>query len=342
MPQYRGSSGGGQDYALALRGDLGGGDVRDIEAGLAELRRRGLVDLERAAVAGASYGGYLVNWMLATTDHFRAGISIAGIFDLAQDYATSAYSSWEEHYLGGAPWQQAALYQQRSPLYRADGITAPILILHGWEDDNTYFTNAKALHRALVALGRTTELVLYPREGHGLAEPRHRLDALLRIEEWLARHVLGVAGPHVPGREVAGDPVTLLPLGHRLREEYAGVRPPEGKIFLEISLQIAAREPGPEFLRLVPSGGGSDIVLVDEKGALLRPIGVPLEVQGASVLFWGRGALEAWAGEQHQPPVLPVSVVFEIPEENHRWQLKVSDLPAIPLEIHGAPDEDGG
>lgn len=341
LPQFRGSSGGSQEYALASRGDLGGADARDVLAGLDHLAGQGWVDGSRAAVGGASYGGYLVNWLLATTDRFRTGISVAGIFDLAQDYATSSYSSWEEHYLGGRPWEKPDLYRERSPLFRADQITAPVLILHGWEDDNTFFTNGKALHRSLTALGRESELVLYPREGHGLSEPHHRHDAATRIGEWLERHVRGGTAPHVAGKVIEHDPVRLLPLGVHVRRDYAGVRPPEGRVFLEIGLQIAAREGGPEFLRLVPSGSSADVVLIDQQGGIIRPIGVPLEVHGQSVLFWGRGAMEAWVGEEGQPPVLPVNVVFEVPAELHEYQLRVSDLPPVLIEVRADEEETG-
>jgi len=338
LPNYRGSSGYGEAYSLANRGDLGGADARDVLAGIAEVGARGLADTTRTAVAGASYGGYLVNWLLATTDTFRAGISIAGIFDLAQDWAGSNYCSWEVHYLGGRPWEQPDLYRDRSPLLRADRITAPVLVLHGLEDDNTLFTNGKALHRALVSLGRTCELVLYPREGHGIFEPAHRLDAHLRIVEWIERHVTGREAVHVPGRHVERDGLRLVPLGHQVREEYSGVRPPEGRLFLEVGLLLRGLDPSIDTLRVRPSGPAADLLLEDEHGGVHRPVGVPVEVHGQAVLFTSRGALEAWTGDDERPASLPFQAVFEVPAEPAVYRLRVFDLPPVVLEV--SPPED--
>ncbi len=338
LPQYRGSSGQAEAYTLAIREDLGGADARDILSGLQHLGREGLVDLERAAVAGASYGGYLTNWLLATSDRFKAGVSIAGIFDLAQDYSSSEYSSWEEHYLGGRPWDKPELYHERSPLTHAASIEAPMLILQGLEDDNTVFTNSKGLYRALIAMKKTVELVLYPREGHGLSEPAHRLDAITRMVDWLGRHVLGETGTHLDGRVIDDGVVRLVPLGHQVKREISGVRPIEGRVFLEVSVLIEAKEGGLEFLRLVPCGPSSDLVLVDPAGDVHRPMGLPLDVHGQQVLFSGRGALEAWMGEEGEPPSLPATVVFEVPQEWQVYQLRVSDLPPVLLDVRPDPE----
>lgn len=339
LPQYRGTSGYSEPYQLAIKGDLGGADARDILAGLDHIGRLGLVDLGRAVVAGASYGGYLTNWLLAKTDRFRAGASLAGIFDLGQDFSTSEYASWELHYLGGPPWEKPDLYRERSPLTYAASIHAPLLILHGLEDDNTFFTNGKALYRALSTLGRTVEFVVYPREGHGISEPAHRLDQCHRILEWFGRHALGGATPRLVGREVKNGVVKLTLLGRQTRREYNGVRPPEGRTFFEVSVLLSAMENGPEFIRLLPAGPGSDLVLMDERGDLLRPIGVPVEVHGQSVLFNGAGVVEAWRGDDGRPPALPVTVVFDAPDEIATYRLRVLDLPPVLLQVP-PPDED--
>ena len=338
MPQYRGSSGYGQDYSLALRGDLAGGDVRDILAGLDRVAAEGLVDPARAAVGGASYGGYLTNWMIATTDRFKAGVSVAGIFDLAQDYSTSEYANWEVHYLGGRPWEQPELYRARSPLAHAAGIAAPILIVHGSDDDTTLVTNGRALFRAMQSLGKTVEMVVYPREGHGIFEPTHRLDAHQRAAGWLDQHVLGRAPLHVAGRRVALEGIELLPLAHATRKDYAGVRPPPGRAFLEVALLLKDTRTGGDALRLGAAGPGADVVLVDEAGTLFRPIGVPLEVHGQPVLLRGRGVVESWPSEDGRPSALPLAAVFEIPAGPGLYRLQVAGMPPVLLDV--APPED--
>jgi dipeptidyl aminopeptidase/acylaminoacyl peptidase len=340
LPQYRGSSGYAENYQLAIRNDLGGAESRDILAGVDEVARRGLADASRAALAGASYGGYLTNWLLATTDRFKAGVSMAGIFDLGQDFSTSEYGSWETHYLGGTPWDKPQLYRERSPLTHAASITAPLLILHGLEDDNTVVTNAKGLYRALLTLGRTVEFVVYPREGHGLSEPAHRLDECQRTIEWLARHVLGGATPRLAGREVAAGGLTLTLLGHVARREFNGVRPAHGRVFAEVTALVQAAEQGPDALRLVTAGPRSDIVLVDGHGGLFRPVGVPIEVHGHPLLLLGGGTVEARRGEDQRPPTLPVAAVFELPDEAATYRLRVFDLPPVLVQLE-PPDDDG-
>ncbi len=302
LPQYRGSSGYAEAYQLAIRHDLGGAEARDVLAGVDEVARLGLADASRAAVAGASYGGYLTNWLLATTERFKAGVSMAGIFDLGQDFSTSEYGCWETHYLGGTPWEKPQLYRERSPLTHAASITAPLLILHGLDDDNTVVTNAKGLYRALLTLGRTVEFVVYPREGHGLSEPAHRLDECQRTLEWVERHVLGGAVPRLAGREVGANGLTLALLGQAARREFNGLRPAHGRVFAEVTALVQAQEGGPDLLRLVTSGPRSDVVLVDGHGGLFRPIGVPIEVHGQQQLLLGGGTLEARRGEDHRPP----------------------------------------
>ncbi len=276
--------------------------------------------------------------MIATTDRFRAGVSVAGIFDLAQDYSTSEYANWEVHYLGGRPWEQPELYRARSPLAHAAGIVAPILIVHGSDDDTTLVTNGRALFRAMQSLGKTVEMVVYPREGHGIFEPTHRLDAHQRAAGWLDQHVLGRAPLHVAGRRVALEGIELLPLAHATRKDYAGVRPPPGRAFLEVALLLKDTRTGGDALRLGAAGPGADVVLVDEAGTLFRPIGVPLEVHGQPVLLRGRGVVESWPSEDGRPSALPLAAVFEIPAGPGLFRLQVAGMPPVLLDV--APPED--
>lgn len=338
-PQYRGSSGYGAAYARASRGDLGGADARDILAGIDALIAAGKIDPARLAIGGASYGGYLTNWLLATTSRFRAGISMMGIFDFGHDWAGSEFESWEEHYFGGRPWEQPERYRERSPMSRVASIEAPLLILHGTDDDNTPLANSRALHRALVGLGRETQLVIYPREGHGLAEPAHRLDCFRRIRAWLQQHVGAASSTWVEGEQRRGEQVTLTLLGNQPRRDYAGLRPQERRGYVEIAFLIRADEDGPTSLRLTPAGPDADVMLVDRDGARFRPIGVPLDVHGQLVLFDGRGHLEAGIGEDDRPPTLPVACVFEVPDQPAVYELHVAGFTPITLELDPHPDE---
>ncbi|GAB4224730.1 MAG: hypothetical protein Kow0062_26830 [Acidobacteriota bacterium] len=345
VPQYRGSSGHDERYSRALAGDIGGGDVRDILAGLDRLVADGLVDAERVAVGGASYGAYLTNWLLATTDRFRAGISIAGIYDLAQDYGTSDAFAWEVHYLGGPPWEKPELYRERSVLTHVAGLEAPLLLLHGIEDDNTYLTNAKALYRALTALDRTVQFVGYPREGHGLHEPPHLVDAFRRSLSWLERHVLGRDGRFVDGTPLEQDGLRVVPLGWQTPRDLAGVEPPEGSVWLEVSFVLEATDDGPPVLSLVASGPSADVALVDEHADVYRPLGVAHDVHGQlALLRVAGGRLEAVRGPQGQPPSLAATLVFQVPDRPATWRVSIAGAPGYLLDVDpgAAPERPDG
>ena len=99
-PNFRGSEGYGNEFAIANRRDLGGGDFADIMAGVDWCIAQGIADPEKLGVMGGSYGGYMTNWAIGHTDRFKAAVSMFGIFHLQTDYSNSELSRWENDYLG--------------------------------------------------------------------------------------------------------------------------------------------------------------------------------------------------------------------------------------------------
>ncbi|GGI98840.1 putative peptidase YuxL [Alicyclobacillus cellulosilyticus] len=187
-PNYRGGVGYGQAFISASRFDLGGGDYRDIMAGLDALLATGRFDPGRLGITGASYGGYMTNWIISQDSRFRAAVSEFGIWNLFTDFGCSTTRGWEVMYLGRY-WENEALYWQRSPARYVARIVTPVLIIHGDADDNTFIANAKEMYNALLEAGKTVEFIHYPREGHGIEEPRHREDELRRIARWFQHHI---------------------------------------------------------------------------------------------------------------------------------------------------------
>ncbi|MDZ7372994.1 MAG: S9 family peptidase [candidate division KSB1 bacterium] len=184
-PNPRGSSGYGDRFGQANRYDLGGGDFRDILAGVDQVVRLGVADSNRLGVMGGSYGGYMTNWIISQTDRFRAAVSMYGIFSLLTDWSNSVQPSWEKMYLGSYYWEDLQPYLERSPAFHVQKIRTPVLILHGEEDDLTAVANSREMYQALRVLGRTVKFVVYPREGHGIdREPNHLRDRTQRILEW--------------------------------------------------------------------------------------------------------------------------------------------------------------
>ncbi len=189
MPNYRGSKGYGEAFGQALRGDPGRLELEDIHTGLDSLIARGLADPDRLGILGWSYGGYLVNMAIATSQRFRAAVSMYGMSSLENDFYFGESPSYELEYFGGAPWDKPDLYRERSPLTHVAGVRTPLLLLHGENDAKVSVMHAKAMWTALTTLDRTVELVRYPGEGHGFRQYGHKIDAARRTTAWFDTHL---------------------------------------------------------------------------------------------------------------------------------------------------------
>ena len=189
-PNFRGSDAYGGEFARANFGDWGGGDYADIMAGVDVLVAEGIADPDRLVVAGWSYGGYMTAWIISQTDRFRAAMCGCGISNAFSMYGTTDIPRFMAMYFGeGSPAEQPELYRERSGLSYAASISTPTLILHGEEDERVPISQSEELYAALKAVGVETEFVRYPREGHSISEPRHRLDVLRRQVAWYRRHL---------------------------------------------------------------------------------------------------------------------------------------------------------
>jgi dipeptidyl aminopeptidase/acylaminoacyl peptidase len=189
LPNVRGSVGWGPEFAEANLGDMGGGDLRDILTGIDALARDGVVDDKRVAIAGGSYGGFMACWAVTQTDRFAAAIPEAVVTDWVSFHSTTNIGQFDRLYLQADPYDAQGEYTRRSPVYHAGKCRTPTLILHGEDDLCTPLSQAVEFYNALVATGCETELVVYPREGHGWTERGHQIDAWNRIRDWLARYV---------------------------------------------------------------------------------------------------------------------------------------------------------
>jgi dipeptidyl aminopeptidase/acylaminoacyl peptidase len=189
LPNVRGSVGRGPEFAEANLGDMGGGDLQDILTGIDALVRDGIVDDRRVAIAGGSYGGFMSSWAVTQTDRFAAAIPLAVVTDWVSFHSTTNIGQFDRLFLQAEPYDAEGEYTRRSPVYHASKCRTPTLILHGEDDLCTPLSQAVEFYNALVEAGCETELVVYPREGHGWTERAHQLDAWTRMRDWLARHV---------------------------------------------------------------------------------------------------------------------------------------------------------
>jgi dipeptidyl aminopeptidase/acylaminoacyl peptidase len=192
MPNYRGSTGRGVDYAKGNHNDPMGKEFDDMLAGIDYLVELGYADPERVGVGGGSYGGYTAAW--ATTKHsdrFEAAVVFAGISnqiskigmtDTPGENALVHWNFW--HY---DDWD---LVWDRSPLAHMHNANTPTLIGHGERDERVPTGQAFELYRALKYLEVPTQLVIYPREPHGLRERAHQVDWNRRVLAWYERWLL--------------------------------------------------------------------------------------------------------------------------------------------------------
>lgn len=188
QPNFRGSSGYGKKFLDADRLDLGGGDMRDILTGIDKLVKDGVVDPKRQFVYGISYGGFMTSWLVGQTHQFKAAVAQNAVTDMNMMYGLSDLQSWTTWELGGLPWEQPERYRKHSPLTYAHKVKTPTLILHARDDRRCPLPMGKAYHQALLANGVETQMVIYPNEGHGIRQPRHREDVYRRVLAWFAQY----------------------------------------------------------------------------------------------------------------------------------------------------------
>jgi dipeptidyl aminopeptidase/acylaminoacyl peptidase len=184
----RGSSGYGQKFSDGTLNEWGGGDYKDLMTGVDEaLRRYPWIDQNRMGVTGGSYGGFMTNWIITQTPRFKAAVASASVSNLISFYSTSLYQDLVHAEFGGFPWDNYDLLWQWSPLKYVKQAQTPTMFLHGEQDNDVHITQAEEMYTALRRRGVESVFVRYPREGHGLREPKHRVDALERTLGWFDR-----------------------------------------------------------------------------------------------------------------------------------------------------------
>jgi dipeptidyl aminopeptidase/acylaminoacyl peptidase len=197
LPNIRGSAGYGSAWIRPLLGDWGGVDAADIHAAVDHVVGLGLADPDRLGVIGLSYGGFLVNWLVGTTDRFRAAVSENGVTNQLNDWANS--DSGPEYdrasLLGDLTTEEgvAALWRQ-SPLRHVANVRTPLLMLQAEADLRCPAADNEQLFVALRWLRRDVEYVLYPDEYHTYAitgRPDRRVDRMTRMLDWFDRHMGG-------------------------------------------------------------------------------------------------------------------------------------------------------
>jgi dipeptidyl aminopeptidase/acylaminoacyl peptidase len=188
LPNYRGSIGRGVEYTIANHADRGGKDFLDILDGVEFIVSRGLADTERLGIGGWSYGGFMSAWAVTQTNIFKAAVVGVGITDWFSLMGMAPVPMWnaEAHFLAW-PYDKPEEYWRFSPVLQVKKAKTPTLMLWGELDPLVPPAQAREFFRGLRHYGVPSELVIYPREGHGLRERLHRKNAYARVLAWYDR-----------------------------------------------------------------------------------------------------------------------------------------------------------
>jgi dipeptidyl aminopeptidase/acylaminoacyl peptidase len=188
FPMPRGGAGYGEAGQRAIVNAWGDADYKDIMAGVDSLVAQGIADRDRLGVMGASYGGFMTNWIVTQTGRFKAASAGASLSDLADTFYLSEGGEFMADYFK-RPWENRDGYAAHSPLTFADRVTTPLLLQHGEVDPRVPIAGAWKFYRTLKALGKTVELEIYPRGGHVLREPMQQREQMRRNLEWFTRWI---------------------------------------------------------------------------------------------------------------------------------------------------------
>ena len=185
QPNPRGSTGYGQKFIDDINGDWGGKPYQDIMAVVDNVSALPYADSSRLAVAGASYGGYMTNWIISHTNRFKAAVSHAGVFDAAswaRETEEQWFPIWE---FKGTPTDNPELYAKFSPSTFARDMKTPTLVIHGELDYRDVTGQGLQLFTSLQQQKVPSKLLVYPDEGHWILKPQNTLLWYNTVLEWL-------------------------------------------------------------------------------------------------------------------------------------------------------------
>ena len=189
MPNARGSTGYGQKFVEEISGDWGGKAYVDIMNGVDKLAAMPFVDGTRIGAAGASFGGYMIDWILGHTDRFKALFSHDGVYNLTSMYGVTEELWFPEWEFRGNPWDNPELYEKWSPHLYAKNFKTPTLVAHGELDFRVPIGEGLQLFTALQRRGVPSKLLYFPDEGHWVLKPRNSKLWYQTVGDWFDQWV---------------------------------------------------------------------------------------------------------------------------------------------------------
>jgi dipeptidyl aminopeptidase/acylaminoacyl peptidase len=193
-PNPRGSTGYGQQFVDEISGDWGGKVYVDLMNGVADvLRKNSFIDRTRVGAAGASYGGYMINWIEGHNNdprvRFKVLVSHDGVYNLTSMYGATEelwFPDWE---FKGQPWTNPAMYQRWSPHNFVNNFNTPMLVIHGELDYRVPIGEGLQLFTALQRKGVDSKLLIFPDEGHWVLKPQNSELWYHTVLDWLGKYL---------------------------------------------------------------------------------------------------------------------------------------------------------
>lgn len=189
QPNPRGSFGQGLAFTAANRRDFGGGDWRDILAGVDAAIAQAPIDGARLGLMGHSYGGFMTMWGVTHSTRFKAAVAGAGIANWISYYGQNGIDQWMVPFFGATMYEDPAVYRKASPIESIRNARTPTLIYVGERDVETPAVQSMEFWHGLKAMQVPTTLVIYDGEGHAIRKPEHQLDQRRRTVEWFEKYL---------------------------------------------------------------------------------------------------------------------------------------------------------
>lgn len=190
MINFHGSTGYGQSFTDSITGDWGGKPYVDIMKGLDYvLSQYDFIDKGRLAAAGASYGGYMIDWIEGHTDRFNCLISHAGVYDLRSMHGATEELWFPEWEFKGTPWSNNEMYEKWSPSYFVQNFKTPCLVIHGQYDFRVPVTQGFQFFTALQRMKIPSKMLYFPDENHFVQKPQNAELWWKTVLDWIAKYV---------------------------------------------------------------------------------------------------------------------------------------------------------
>lgn len=188
-PNYRGSTGYGDDFMLEITPHIVSKPGRDILTGVDALVKDGYADPDHLAIGGYSYGGYMTNWLITQTTRFKSAVTGAGAVEHAANWGNDDLTFDDTWFLGGRPWEDPGIYQSEAALFQFNKVKTPVHLVQGGADVRVSYLEGVTLERALQSLGIPHAFLVFPGEGHGLpVNPWHGYIKVREELKWLDKY----------------------------------------------------------------------------------------------------------------------------------------------------------